>query len=227
MTQASLSIADSIADSTARSSARSSARSMAGSIARSIVAVPLLALAACGLVEPQRALPTALELAASCPQLTAASVAAALPVAKTRITGATLLAATSTVPEHCQIDGDINRRIGIDGQTYAIRFRVRLPTATWSGRFMMGGGGGTNGVLVDPVARLSEGYATAGTDGGQAIALQRHRRHQRCRQFQLSGLTAWPAVRRRFRPAARTPTRRLRRQLRQAARSAGRGWRAR
>ena len=110
-------------------------------------------------------LPTAAELAATCPQLSAASVASALPVANTTIASATWVAATATTPEHCQIDGEVNRRTGIDGKSYAIRFRMRMP-AHWNSRFFMGGGGGTNGNLVDPVARVAEGYATIGTDGG-------------------------------------------------------------
>ena len=93
-------------------------------------------------------------------------MASALPVAKTTITTAALVAATATAPEHCQVDGEINRRTGIDGQSYAIRFRLRMPTATWNGRFFMGGGGGTDGTLVDPTAQLALGYATIGTDSG-------------------------------------------------------------
>ncbi len=112
------------------------------------------------------ALPTAAELAAACPAMADAAVAAALPVAKTTIKTATLVAATASAPEHCQIDGEINRRTGTDGQSYATRFRLRLPTSTWNGRFFMGGGGGTNGTLVDPTARLAQGCATVGTDGG-------------------------------------------------------------
>lgn len=115
---------------------------------------------------PAAALPTATELAATCPQLGTAAVAASLPVARTTISTATLVAATSATPEHCQIDGEINRRTGADGTSYAIRFRLRMPTATWNERFFMGGGGGTNGTLVDPVARVAEGYATIGTDSG-------------------------------------------------------------
>ncbi len=41
-----------------------------------------------------------------------------------------------------------------------------MPTADWNGRFFMGGGGGTNGTLVDPTAQLALGYATIGTDSG-------------------------------------------------------------
>jgi len=110
--------------------------------------------------------PTAAELVASCPGLSATALAAALPVANTTLATATLVDATVTAPQHCQIDGEINRRTGTDGQSYAIRFRLRMPISAWNGRFFMGGGGGTNGTLVDPTARLAEGYATIGTDGG-------------------------------------------------------------
>jgi feruloyl esterase len=48
----------------------------------------------------------------------------------------------------------------------AIRFRLRMLTGTWNGRFYMGGGGGTNGTLVDPIDRVAQGFATIGTDGG-------------------------------------------------------------
>ncbi len=115
---------------------------------------------------PPATLPTATQLATACPGLSDAAVAAALPVDKATITSATLIAATATAPEHCQIDGEINRRTGTDGQSYAIRFRVRMPTDTWNGRLLMKGGGGTDGTLVDPTNRLAEGYATIGTDGG-------------------------------------------------------------
>jgi pimeloyl-ACP methyl ester carboxylesterase len=137
--------------------------------------VPVLSLCAlttaCSDSDGGPAAPSAAELAAACPTLATAAIAAALPVAKTTLATAALVAATATAPEHCQIDGEINRRTGIDGQSYAIRFRLRMPTATWNGRFYMGGGGGTNGTLVDPVARVAEGYATIGTDGGHDNAV--------------------------------------------------------
>ena len=137
------------------------------------VAVAAVALPGCGgddgstpPVTPTATLPTAVQLAAACPALANATVASALPVAKTTITTATLVAATASAPEHCQIDGEIDRRTGIDGQSYAIKFRLRMPTSTWNNRFFMGGGGGTDGTLVDPTDRLAQGYATIGTDSG-------------------------------------------------------------
>ena len=132
-------------------------------------AAPTLLFAAIGVsaaADSPPAMPTSGELASACPGLAGAAVAASLPAARTRITAAAVEAATPTMPAHCRVDGEINRRIGIDGQPYAIRFRLRMPLAQWNARFYMGGGGGTNGTLVDPVARLGAGYATIGTDGG-------------------------------------------------------------
>jgi len=124
----------------------------------------LWALGGCaGAPAPAPRLPGAAELASACPLLGAGADA---PVAKTAFTNATVVAATATTPEHCLVEGEINRRTGIDGQSYAIRFRVRMPTAGWNGRFYMGGGGGTNGSIADPIARVEQGYATVGTDSG-------------------------------------------------------------
>lgn len=123
-------------------------------------------LAAPGLAAAAPAAPSPQALAAACPALSTPQSVAALPVARAAILSATAVAGTATAPAHCLVDGEINRRTGIDGQSYAIRFRVRMPIAGWNGRFYMGGGGGTNGNLVDPVARMAQGYATLGTDGG-------------------------------------------------------------
>jgi hypothetical protein len=112
------------------------------------------------------ALPTTAALETACPGLTSAAIASALPVANTTIATAVLVAASAPAPEQCQVDGVINPRTGTDGQTYGIHFRLRMPTATWNGRFFMGGGGGTDGSLVDPVAQAALGYATIGTDSG-------------------------------------------------------------
>jgi hypothetical protein len=107
--------------------------------------------------------------AADCSAL---ATATGLPNASTVIGTATFTAATATVAEHCLINGSINSRTGVDGQHYAINFRLRLPTV-WNGRLYMGGGGGTDGTIVDPVTTTvggttltSLGYATLGTDGG-------------------------------------------------------------
>src|SRR5262245_26394279 len=50
------------------------------------------------------------------------------------------------LPEHCEVVGKINERIGFNSQRFAIRFHMRLP-AQWNGKFFFEGGGGSNGNL--------------------------------------------------------------------------------
>jgi feruloyl esterase len=67
----------------------------------------------------------------------------------------------------------MHQRIGADGQHYAIRFHLRLPTQ-WNGRFFFQGGGGSNGVVGDalgPVAAnappaIVQGFAVVSQDSG-------------------------------------------------------------
>lgn len=76
------------------------------------------------------------------------------------------------LPAHCDVVGKMRERTGIDGQSYAIRFRLRLP-AEWNGRLFMQGGGGTNGEIGDaiglmagPAPALAQGYAVLSQDSG-------------------------------------------------------------
>jgi feruloyl esterase len=109
--------------------------------------------------------PAPFSAATACAGMTTSALAAVFPAARTTIKSATLQAATATVPENCQVDGQINARTGVDGLPYAINFRLRLPTA-WNQRFYMQGGGGTDGSVPDPTAITAQGYATIGTDSG-------------------------------------------------------------
>jgi feruloyl esterase len=111
-----------------------------------------------------------------------------LPNPTTVITSATLNAATgtgtdgrrtatATLPEHCEVFGKLNERTGIDGQPYAIKFHMRLPTV-WNGRFYFQGGGGLNGVVgdalgsvQDPTDLLARGYAIVSQDAGHDNAV--------------------------------------------------------
>jgi hypothetical protein len=90
----------------------------------------------------------------------------------TQITLAALRAATATVPEHCEVIGAINQRVSpVDGQTYAIKFHLRLPSA-WNQRFFYTGGGGTDGNLGTALTpQLSQGYAVVSTDSGHDNAV--------------------------------------------------------
>src|SRR5206468_7377850 len=103
--------------------------------------------------------------ATACAGMSTSALAAVFPEAKTTIKTAVLQAGTATVPENCQVDGQINARTGVDGLPYAINFRLRLPTV-WNQRFYMQGGGGTDGSVPDATAVMAQGYATIGTDSG-------------------------------------------------------------
>ena len=85
----------------------------------------------------------------------------------------------AAMPAHCEIVGKMQERQGANGQTYAIKFHLRLPTA-WNGRFLFQGGGGSNGMLGDAaggfssqagVTALAKGYAVVSSDSGHDNAV--------------------------------------------------------
>jgi feruloyl esterase len=77
------------------------------------------------------------------------------------------------LPEHCRIDGMMDRRTGTDAKTYGIRFAIALPE-NWSGQYLQQGGGGLNGNVAQPTGAqvagdqpaLARGFAVATTDTG-------------------------------------------------------------
>jgi Tannase and feruloyl esterase len=77
------------------------------------------------------------------------------------------------LPAHCELIGVMQERVGVDGQRYAIHFRLRLPIH-WNGRFFFEGGGGTEGELGSAIgqiapgvpAAITQGYAVVSQDGG-------------------------------------------------------------
>ncbi|GGB36267.1 chlorogenate esterase [Sphingomonas metalli] len=81
--------------------------------------------------------------------------------------------ASAALPAHCEVEGTLHERTGVDGQRYAIRFRLRLPQQ-WNGRFLFQGGGGTNGVVGDATGNtggsgpgpLAQGFAVLAQDSG-------------------------------------------------------------
>lgn len=83
-----------------------------------------------------------------------------------------------TLPAHCHVEGEIDRRTGADGKSYALRFAVNLPD-NWNGRFLFQGGGGLNGNLAEPVGgqatggrnALTRGFAVVSTDSGHEGAV--------------------------------------------------------
>jgi feruloyl esterase len=86
---------------------------------------------------------------------------------------------TPAMPAHCEIIGKMQERSGAGGQTYAIKFHLRLPTA-WNGRFFFQGGGGTDGNLGDATGiilgqddqrALTRGFAVISSDSGHDNAV--------------------------------------------------------
>lgn len=77
------------------------------------------------------------------------------------------------LPAHCRVEGIINRRTGVGGEEFGIRFALAMPDK-WNGDFLMQGGGGGNGVVNPPIGgnaagetpALMRGYAVVSNDTG-------------------------------------------------------------
>ena len=82
--------------------------------------------------------------------------------------------ATPALPEHCEVIGKMDERTGANGQKYAIRFHLRLPTE-WNGKLFYQAGGGGEGNLGSAIGTLPGqpgevalplGYAVVSQDSG-------------------------------------------------------------
>ena len=119
------------------------------------------------------------------PKCASLTVSAGLPNPTTVINSATLnppraaQGNTPALPEHCEIQGRMNERTGVNSQRYAIRFHLRLPT-DWNGKFFFEGGGGSNGNLGNALGNLQGqqrgnalvmGFAVVSTDSGHDNAV--------------------------------------------------------
>lgn len=109
------------------------------------------------------------QLAAAKPgTLSACTQLASLALAGTTISSAAEVAAggltvtgAATVPAHCLVKGEMNRRTSaVDGKSYAIGFEMRLPIA-WNGRFFYQANGGIDGSVT---------IATGPTGGGAPLS---------------------------------------------------------
>lgn len=78
---------------------------------------------------------------------------------------------TPALPEHCEVLGQMNDRVGVNSQHYAIKFHLRLPTA-WNGRFFFEGGGGSNGALGNALGNLQGQQRTNALTPGYAVVSQ-------------------------------------------------------
>jgi pimeloyl-ACP methyl ester carboxylesterase len=93
------------------------------------------------------------------------------------IAAATLTVAGKPVAAHCQVRGQMLRRVSpVDGQSYAIGFEMRLPL-NWNGRFFYQANGGIDGSVataVGPVGAspldnaLNQGFAMISSDAGHS-----------------------------------------------------------
>jgi feruloyl esterase len=75
--------------------------------------------------------------------------------------------AATSLSAHCRVEGEFDRRQGVDGKSYALRFAINMPDA-WNGRFLFQGGGGLNGALREPIGALAAGSENALNRGSQS-----------------------------------------------------------
>jgi pimeloyl-ACP methyl ester carboxylesterase len=164
-----------------------SCRGPLAAAAAAVTATAALALTGCSSSDdPDAGVPSAAQLATTCPTLAGKSIASAaigLPSGNATITSATFVPAvaesvannttTPASPDHCKVLGTI---APIDATAQLINFQINLPTA-WNSKALQYGGGGFNGTLVTGMAALRDaapgdplpitrGYATFGTDSG-------------------------------------------------------------
>ena len=99
------------------------------------------------------------------------------PPAGMTLTAAEIVPAANGEPEHCRVQARFAERTGVNGQTYAIQFNLRLPAdPAWNGRFLFQAQGGTDGNLGDAKGgvgaglpnALTRGFAVVSTDAGHS-----------------------------------------------------------
>lgn len=165
----------------------SSIDSLSLSVARSSAGLLMLGLAACGgggsgvSALPQLAPATPATLNGSCEALASklGTLVNTSITASTTVAAGTLTLAGQPVPQHCLVTGAMNTRVSaVDGQTYAIRFEMRLPVQ-WNGRFFYQANGGTDGNVVTATGSfgggplthaLLQGFAVISSDAGHNAA---------------------------------------------------------
>ncbi|HEY9306408.1 MAG TPA: tannase/feruloyl esterase family alpha/beta hydrolase [Microbacterium sp.] len=90
-----------------------------------------------------------------------------------RVAAGTVSNGGQPIGEHCLVRGTMNERVStFDGQTYAIGFEMRLPSA-WAGRFLYQGNGGLDGSIAPALGAtrggesgLQMGFAVISSDAG-------------------------------------------------------------
>jgi len=107
-----------------------------------------------------------------CIQAAMTVVKQSMPDIKIRITQSADQAATTNAKAHCLIEGVINERVSnVDGQIYALKFRMRLPKAAdWNGKFFQESVGGSVGSLT-PVWGLTSGMTISAFSKGYTVIM--------------------------------------------------------
>jgi feruloyl esterase len=85
---------------------------------------------------------------------------------------------SGTLPAHCRVEGILERRTGVNGVEYGVRFALALPDE-WTGQFLFQGGGGLNGNVAPPLGgqvagttpALARGFAVVTNDTGHQGAV--------------------------------------------------------
>ena len=107
----------------------------------------------------------------ACADITTANLA----MDDVQITSSALVTDDASYASYCLVQGKVNERTGIDGNTYAIGFEMRLPEQ-WNQRFLFQANGGSDGAVVPATGgianaseqndALSRGFAVLSTDAG-------------------------------------------------------------
>ncbi len=131
---------------------------------------------------PRLSAATAAPLSGNCTDLTArlATLPNTTITAATLVAAGTLTVAGTPVRAHCRVTGSMFQRTGLDGNSYAIGFEMRLPL-DWNGRFYHQGNGGIDGSVVTATGpvngggalthALAQGFAVISSDAGHAGSL--------------------------------------------------------
>lgn len=83
---------------------------------------------------------------------------------------------SAELPAYCLVQGEIEKRIGVNQKPYGIQFELRLP-AQWNEKLMFQGAGGIGGVIFPAIGKLyphgstaenalNRGYAVVSNDSG-------------------------------------------------------------
>lgn len=127
---------------------------------------------------PRLAAAVGAPLRGACADLAGFSYANTTITVATDIDAGTLRVAGQDIAAHCHVTGHMHERVSpVDGQTYAIRFEMRMPR-DWNGRYYYQGNGGADGNVSSAVGgtaagtsnALHKGFAVISSDAGHTAA---------------------------------------------------------